>query len=368
MKKNLKNPGLYVLKVSSGRMPVLTRLVFFLFFCTFYVFSTGVIFAGSDDLTQQTKTITGTVTDQSGNPLPGVSVYLKGTSTGVVTGIDGKYSLAVPANAQTLVFSFIGMTTQEIQIGTRNVINISLAEEITGLDEVVVVGYGVQKKVNLTGAITSIKAEELAEIAMPTLTQAIMGKSPGLFIKNVSGQPGRDNNVDYNIRGFGTPLIIIDGMPSTEAVFNQLDPNDIQDFSILKDAAAAAIYGSRAGEGVILVQTKRGSMGTEITLTSNFSAQFFTLIPDFVDSWTYASMENLAFVNNGNDPIWTTDQLNAFKNGGDPKYPNTDWWDVTLRKFAPQIQNNINIRGGNEKVKYYVSAAGSTHLNFNAFP
>ncbi|HPF03866.1 MAG TPA: TonB-dependent receptor [Bacteroidales bacterium] len=357
MKKNLQKRVLSYDRTSRGRMPVAARLLFFLVFFSFCIAGNGIVIADNPDDQQNTKRITGTVTDQSGNPLPGVSIVVKGTSIGVASGVDGRYVLDVPVDARTLVFSFIGYTAQEVEIGSRSVIDVSLAEEMTGLEEVVVVGYGTQKKVNLTGSITAIKVAELTEITVPTLTQAIMGKSPGLFIKNVSGQPGRDNNVSYNIRGFGTPLIIIDGMPATSEVFNQLDPNDIEDFSILKDAAAAAIYGSRAGEGVILVKTKRGKLGAEVTISSNFSTQFFTLIPEFVDSWTYAAMENVSYLNDGKTPPWTEQQLQTFKDGSDPnKYPNTDWWDITLRKYAPQLQTNINIQGGTDKVKYFVSA------------
>lgn len=337
---------------SSGKLPALIRRAGFLFLFLCFICSISSAFAAGEE---QSGKVTGKVTDQSGNALPGVSVSLKGTTTGTVTGIDGKYAVDVTGNAPTLVFSFIGMTSQEIAVGNKTVIDVVLIEETKGLDEVVVVGYGVQKKVNLTGSITTIKAAELTEIAMPTLAQSIMGRSPGLFIKNVSGQPGRNNNVSYNIRGFGTPLIIIDGMPASSEEFNQLDPNDIEDFSVLKDAAAAAIYGSRAGEGVILVKTKRGKTGSEVTLTTNYSMQFFTLAPKFVDSYTYASLENVANFNEQKAPIWTADQLQKFKDGSDPQYPNTDWWGITMRKFAPQMQNNINIQGGNDKVKYFVS-------------
>ena len=357
MKENFRNLSLYFKKTSIRKLFALTKLTsFLLFFGGFFLFE-GAAYAGPTDSQQQTKKITGLVTDQTGNVLPGVSVYVKGTTTGVTTAIDGKYSLDVPMNAQTLVFSFIGMATQEISISDKTMINIVLTEELKSIDEIVVVGYGVQKKVNLTGSITTIKTDELTDVVMPTLAQTIMGRSPGLFIKSQGGQPGQANNVTYNIRGFGTPLIIIDGMPSTTDVFNQLDPNDIESFSILKDAAAAAIYGSRAGDGVILVGTKRGKTGTEITISSNYSLQFFTIRPHFVDSYTYATMENLANFNEQKPAIWTDEQLQKFKDGSDPnKYPNTDWWGVTMRNYAPQMQNNINIQGGNDKVKYFVSA------------
>jgi TonB-linked SusC/RagA family outer membrane protein len=232
-----------------------------------------------------------------------------------------------------------------------------MEEETIGLEEVVAIGYGTQKKVNLTGSVTAIKAEELTAVAVPNLSQSIMGKSPGVFIKNVNGQPGDETSIDYNIRGFGEPLLIIDGMPATKQDFNRLDPNEIENFSVLKDAAAAAIYGARAGNGVILVTTKRGETGLEITYTNNYSLQYVTKRPEFVSSEQMARMENLARQNMAREPIWTDEQLQKFRDGSDPQYPNTDWWNETMRKFAPQLQQNLNVRGGTEKVKYFVSGS-----------
>jgi TonB-linked SusC/RagA family outer membrane protein len=356
MKKNLENLSFWITKVSKEKLLLFTRLISFAIFFACFMSGTGTVFAGPGNNEQQTKKISGTVTDQTGAVLPGVSVVVKGTTTGVVTGVDGKYSIDIPANQETLLFSFVGMTPQEVRIGGKSTIDIVLAEASIGLDEVVVVGYGTQKKVNLTGSITAIKTDNLTTIATQSLPQTIMGRAPGLFVKNVSGQPGKTTNVSYNIRGFGTPLIIIDGMPSTAEVFNLLDPNDIEDFSVLKDASAAAIYGARAGDGVILVKTKRGKVGVDMTLTSNFGVQFFTLAPKFVDSWTYAAMENVANQNEEKVPIWTAEQLQKFKDNSDPNnYPNTNWWDLTIRKYAPQMQHNLNIRGGNDRVKYFVS-------------
>jgi TonB-linked SusC/RagA family outer membrane protein len=319
--------------------------------------TTGISSASSSETLQQVKRISGTVTDQTGAPLPGVSVIAKGTTVGMVTGIDGKYSLDVPASADILAFSFIGMALQEIQIGGRSVIDVTMAEELLGLDEVVVVGYGTQRKVNLSGSITTVAVDELSAVTMPTLSQSIMGRSPGLFIKNVNGQPGDATGISMNIRGFGAPLIIIDGVPATDVEFQQLDPNDIENFSVLKDAAAASVYGARAGNGVILVSTKRGTISeTKVTINSIMQWQHFLLIPDWVDSEAYARMENLALMNEGKPPIWTDEAIQKFHDGSDPiNYPYTDWWAKTVRPFAPQTQQSINIQGGNEKVKYFVS-------------
>jgi TonB-linked SusC/RagA family outer membrane protein len=307
-------------------------------------------------LNQDSRTISGKVTDSSGVPLPGVTVVVKGTTDGTITDADGNYSIRnVPAGS-SLVFSFVGMKTQESEVGNKSSINIALQEETIGLEEVVAIGYGTMKKVNLTGSISNVNAEELTTVPMPTIAQSIMGKASGVFVKNTNGQPG-ETEISFNIRGFGSPLLIIDGMPASSDDFKQLDPNDIKDFSVLKDAASAAVYGARAGNGVILVTTKRGNVSeAKVTYTGNYGLQFFPVVPDFVSSEQYARMENLSRYNQGLDPVWSEDVIQKFADGSDPnRYPNNDWWSLTLRKYAPQMQHNVNVQGGTDKVKYFVS-------------
>ncbi len=349
---NNERVDLYLLRILFKKRLVCIKLIAFMLSFTCLSLTTGISSDSSSETLQQVKRISGTVTDQTGAPLPGVSVAAKGTTVGMVTGIDGKYSLDVPASADILAFSFIGMALQEIQIGGRSVIDVTMAEELLGLDEVVVVGYGTQRKVNLSGSITTVAVDELSAVTMPTLSQSIMGRSPGLFIKNVNGQPGDATGISMNIRGFGAPLIIIDGVPATDIEFQQLDPNDIENFSVLKDAAAASVYGARAGNGVILVSTKRGTVSeTKVTINSIMQWQRFLVIPDWVNSEQYARMENVALMNEGKPPIWTDEAIQKFHDGSDPvNYPYTDWWDKTIRPFAPQTQQNINIQGGNEKL------------------
>jgi TonB-dependent SusC/RagA subfamily outer membrane receptor len=196
------------------------------------------------------------------------------------------------------------MKTQESEVGNKSSINIALQEETIGLEEVVAIGYGTMKKVNLTGSISNVNAEELTTVPMPTIAQSIMGKASGVFVKNTNGQPG-ETEISFNIRGFGSPLLIIDGMPASSDDFKQLDPNDIKDFSVLKDAASAAVYGARAGNGVIVVTTKRGNVSeAKVTYTGNYGLQFFPVVPDFVSSEQYARMENLSRYNQGLDPVW----------------------------------------------------------------
>ena len=304
----------------------------------------------------QRREITGSVKDSRGMPLPGVTVVVKGTATGTISRNDGSFSVQVPVDANTLVFSFVGMKTQEIGIAGITNVNVVMEEETLGIEEVVAIGYGTMKRVNLTGSISTINADELTLTPQPTLAQAIMGRAAGVFIKNVNAQPG-ESKISYNIRGFGTPLLIIDGFPASENDFRQLDPNDIEDFSVLKDAASAAVYGARAGNGVILITTKRGKdSDATFSFTGNRSLQFFAQVPTWVNSEMYARMENVSRFNEQLAPVWTDEQIQKFIDGSDPnRYPNTDWWNESLRKYAPQDQYNINVRGGTDKVKYFVS-------------
>ena len=300
--------------------------------------------------------VTGTVTDENNQSLPGVNVIEKGTTNGTTTDVSGRFSVNVQDEKSVLIFSFIGYASQEVPVGNQSVINISMQPDAATLEEIVVVGYGEQKKVNLTGSVSTVNAKELTVAPMPSITQSLMGRASGLFIKNVNGQPG-ENKTGYNIRGFGSALIIIDGYPASDNDFTQLDPNDIESISILKDAASAAVYGARAGNGVILVTTRRGGVtDTKITYSANYGLQYFAVIPEFVSSEQYARMENMSRYNEGLAPVWTNEDIQKFADGSDPnKYPNTDWWNETLRKYAPQVQHNLNVQGGTEKVKYFVS-------------
>ncbi len=302
------------------------------------------------------KDVEGVVTDSlTGETLAGVSIKVKGSTSGTITDALGHFQLTVPDDA-VLEVSYLGYVSKEVSINGESSIHIMLVATTTGLNQLVVVGYGTQTKAKVTGSITSIDAAELKDIPMPNITQSIMGRSPGVFIKNTNGQPGDNDNVEFNIRGFGTPLIIIDGMPATVEVFNQLNPNDIAEFNVLKDAAAAAVYGARAGNGVILVTTKRGKIGAaQITYNGNFSLQYFATFPDFVDAEQYARMENLARYNSGEEPIWTEEEILKFHDQTDPFYPNVNYADLVLRKYAPQTQHSLAVRGGTEKVSYFVS-------------
>src|SRR5690554_3391754 len=218
-------------------------------------------------------TVSGTVTDQNGNPLPGVTVSVSGTSIGTATDLEGKYTLSVPEGS-TLVFSFIGFESQRIEVGSRTVIDVTLNEDMTSLDEVVVVGYGTERRSDLTGAITSVDGEELQKLAVPRIDQALQGQAAGVQISNVQNQPGGGVNIrirgQNSITGDNNPLIVIDGILGGD--IRMINPNDVASVDVLKDASATAIYGSRGSNGVIIITTKRGQTGAATVDVSSYMA------------------------------------------------------------------------------------------------
>jgi TonB-linked SusC/RagA family outer membrane protein len=301
---------------------------------------------------QQGKTISGKVTDVSGEPLPGLTVVVKGTTQGTVTDADGNYSMVNVSPGSALVFSFVGMKTQEIEVGTQSKIDVTMVVDAIGIEEVVAVGYGTQKKVNLTGSVTTIDADEISEVPMANVGQALTGKVPGLFTRQNQGIPGNDNT-QLSIRGYGSPLVLVDGI---ESDWTRLDPNEISSISILKDASAA-IYGARAGNGVVLITTKRGTVEKPtITYTGDVSFQEPTILPQWVDSWQYAELLREGEFNQDLNYTFTEEEVQIFKDGNNPDYPNTDWHEEIFRHWAPMHTHNLGVSGGSENVKYYVSA------------
>ncbi|AYL99303.1 SusC/RagA family TonB-linked outer membrane protein [Mucilaginibacter celer] len=309
--------------------------------------------------------ISGQVTDEKGQTLPGVSVALKGTSTGVVTDINGKFSLNVPnASSGTLVFSYIGYNTQEIILNGQTTLNIQLQGDSKSLNEVVVVGYGTQKKATLTGSISQVKGSELVKSPQPNLSNGIAGRVSGVIVNNRSGEPGYDGS-GITVRGLATStnndvLVVVDGVPAQIGGLERLDPNDIESFSVLKDASAA-IYGNRAANGVILITTKRGKTGKP-TINYSYNQGFSspTRLPKMADAATYAQIMNeISYDSNpagGLNQSYTAEQIQKFRDGSDPlNYPNTDWEKQTLKSYALQNQHSLSIAGGNDDVKYFVS-------------
>ena len=304
----------------------------------------------------QTRSVTGIVTDsRTGETLVGAAVKVPKTTIGTSTDADGKFSLKVPENA-TLEISYMGYNLQTILIGNNTMLTIKLEPNSKALEEIVVVGYGVSKKINLTGAVESVKSSELEKMPVINTATALSGKLPGLVLKQSSGQPGNDNPL-LNIRGFGSPLIIVDG--TQQGSMGNLDMQDIESISVLKDASAA-IYGAQAGNGVILVTTKRGATGkARITFNTAHTLSTPTKYPAMMNAAQYAELYSEAQLNDGVAPQslrFSEAAISHFKSQDDPiNYPNTNWYNIATRKFAPQQLNNVNVDGGNENVKYFFS-------------
>lgn len=312
--------------------------------------------ANSISSVQQQRTITGTITDKSGEPVIGGSVKIKGSVVGTITDIDGNFTLSVPEKA-VLEISYIGYKPKTVTLGSDRVYNIQLEEDTKVLDEVVVVGYGVQKKVNLSGAVATVSNKELQNRPIQNLSSGLQGLMPGVTITGTNGAPGMDSG-SIRVRGTGTlnnanPYILIDGVES--GTLNSVDPNDIESISVLKDAASAAIYGSKASNGVILVTTKRGKTGkAQVSYSGYISFQNATEVIDRLNSADYASLYNQALLSEGKAARFTDEEIQKFKDGNDPLYPNTDWYDLAY-KTGIQHRHNVNVNGGAENTKYMAS-------------
>ncbi|GKG78939.1 SusC/RagA family TonB-linked outer membrane protein [Parabacteroides goldsteinii] len=310
-----------------------------------------VLSLASIDQQKDVVKIAGKVIDEQGEGVIGANVMEKGTTNGTITDLDGKFYLEVSGKS-ILQVSYIGFNTQEIQVNGQKLFTIRMTEDSQSLDEVVVVGYGTQKKLNLTGAVATLKNEELVKTPVASTTNALVGRLPGLIAKQKSGQPGFDA-ADINIRSFGSALVIVDGV---EQSFNNIDANEIESVSILKDASAA-IYGARAGNGVILVTTKRGQSGKpNILFNGTLTSQSYTNFPEPVDAGQYATLFREAQINSGvpeNQTKFSEEDIAKYFAGNDPQYPSTNWYDEIMKKSALQQQYNLTIRGGTDVVKYY---------------
>lgn len=314
---------------------------------------------------EQTIRVKGIVTDQTGESLPGVNVFIKGTAIGAITDLEGNFTLNAPSPKSILVVSFIGYQTYEAIVGNNTSFKVVLQEDVNSLDEVVVVAYGSQKKQTVTGAVSMMKSDELLETPVSNITNALAGKLPGVITKQPGGRPGEDNAEIY-IRGISTfndasPLIIIDGIEQTS--FSQLDPNEIESLSVLKDASSTAVYGIRGANGVLLITTKRGNEGRpKISLTANWGLQAPTQIPEFLGSYEHLLLRKKAWENDGKDPaamepaILSPEALEGFRLGEDKhRFPNVNWYDEAVKSASLQQQYNLSISGGTKVVKYFVS-------------
>ncbi|WP_299667925.1 TonB-dependent receptor [uncultured Polaribacter sp.] len=348
MKHKFKVNGTYLFMNYHCKKIFFLTLVFLLSFGSVYSSHKALVpvFAKAD----KQKTIVGTVKDTNSKPIPGVAIFVKGTSTSTISDIDGKFSI-VASGDDTLMFHYLGLKTEEVLIQNQTLINVTMVEDVQGLDEIVVVGYGQRKKATLTGSISTIDGDDISEAPVGNVTSALAGQVAGLKVVNRSGQPGSDGSL-LNIRGFGAPLILVDGLPQD---FGYLDPNEIESISVLKDASSS-IYGARAGNGVILVTTKRGKEGKPIfnfNYATSISAP--TKIVDLANATLYAQLVNEADIADGNTPTFSDEEVAKFKTGTDPRYPNTNWWDETFSDWAPMTDYNLNVRGGAKSVNYFLS-------------
>ena len=326
----------------------------------------------------QTLTVEGTVIDETGEPLIGVSVVVQGKGVGGVTDLDGHYRIASVAQGATLEFSYVGYLSQQRKVQGRQ-INVTMQPDTQTLEEVVVIAYGQQKKVTITGSVSAVGGEELLKSPVASVANALQGKLPGMSVVQPSGMPGADEPV-IRVRGTGSlnsaePLVLVDGV---ERPFGQLDPNEIEDISILKDASATAVFGVRGANGVILVTTKRGTPGkASVTVSASAAVQQISQFVDFADSYTYGKMWNYTAITDAlpmsqwpgtanisdytpyaNTGIrFSQDVMEHFRTGDMPvTFPNTDWIGYMMKDAAWQEQVNVNVNGGTEKMRYFVSA------------
>ncbi|MBF0575156.1 TonB-dependent receptor [Dysgonomonas sp. GY617] len=324
----------------------------------------------------------GTVVDEKNEPMIGIGVVVKNTTIGTATDLDGKFSITVPDSKSVLVFSFIGYRTQEITVGSQKELHVTLKEDLQLLDEVVVVGYGTQKKVNVTGSVSVVNPDIIENRPITNVSQALQGVVPGLnFSVNSSNGGALNSSMNVNIRGSGTigsgskasPLILIDGI---EGDMNSLNPNDIASISVLKDAASSSIYGARAAFGVILITTKTGKSGrTSVSYLGNLRLSSAIQVPSIMDSYKFAQYFNRAATNDGQSPVFSDEMMSrilAYQRGElkegttanpntgrwrdyDGANANTDWFKEQYKSSVPAHEHNVSISGGGEKMTYLVS-------------
>jgi TonB-linked SusC/RagA family outer membrane protein len=296
--------------------------------------------------------ISGKVVDVNGEPLIGVSVLERGTNAGVTTNVNGAFTITVKQGA-TLQFSYVGFNTLNLKAAKG--MKVTMQEDVKALDELVIVGYGSTTKRNLISSVSQVKSKELTDLPITNITQGLAGRSPGLIVQGAGGGINKQSTI--SIRGGGTPLIVIDGVIRDYSDFVALDPNDIESMSILKDASATAVYGSRATNGIMQVVTKKGKAGRpviEYSLNQSWSQP--VIMPEKLSSYQIAKYRNEALANDGLTAAYSEDDLKMYQDGSDPQnHPNTNWKKLVLRNFAPQTKHNVSMTGGNETHQYYAS-------------
>ncbi|GHU89364.1 SusC/RagA family TonB-linked outer membrane protein [Bacteroidia bacterium] len=316
---------------------------------TFFLFMLFSAFV-SQQLSAQSIRIGGIVYEKDDSPSIGATITVKGTTNTTMTDVDGKFSIIADAKS-TLVVSYIGFRKQEIPVNNRTTIDVFLQPEAIDMEGIVIVGYGTQKKINLTGAVSSVNNKELVDRPVINLSEALQGTTPGLIIQQTNSAPGSRPSI--NIRGLNTmnnndPLVLIDGI---EGDIQNVAISDVEQISVLKDAASTAIYGSRASNGIILITTKKGSKDKQrISYEFNMGWQDPTAYPQVVDSWLFAELTNEAQANSGNKPKYTEEDIAYYRNGG----PNYKWLDL-IYHTAPVQTHNLSVTGGNDKTTYLIS-------------
>lgn len=325
----------------------------------FRIFLAGVLILLSFAVYAQENTVTGKVYDVSGEPIIGASVVIQGTTQGTITDMDGAFQLKAQPS-QTLVVSFLGYKDVILPIGNKNNFKVTLEEDSKKLDEVVVVGYATQKKVNLTGSVASVSSKDIQDIPVANTATLLQGRLPGLVLTQNGAQAGNDNP-EIRIRGIGTfgnnnPMVLIDGVEGSLSQISEIPSADIDNISVLKDAASAAIYGVRAANGVILITTKRGqaSSRVKVSYSGSYTLQTPGIVPDYVDSYNWALMKNEV-----NPDTFSPEALQKLKDGSDPDhYANTNWLDAVLRN-ASMHQHHLSVSGGSENTHFMASVAYS---------
>lgn len=361
MKKKSTTRGDKLLPSTGTRS--LRKVIRMLHLSVFFLTLSLIIVTAGNSFSQQVKSLTGKVTDSSGTSLPGVSIVVKGTTKGFITDTNGNYTLAnIPENA-TLQFSFVGMKSQEIAVGIKTTINVVLEVETIGIDDVVVIGYGTQKKATAIGAISEIKTEVLAKNAVADISNSIAGRISGVIVVQSNGEPGNDA-AQLFIRGQSTfndnsPLVLVDGI---EREFNRIDPNNVESMTVLKDASATAVYGVRGANGVILITTKRGKESKPtISYSGYYGVQNPIRIPNYLNSYDYATLYNEAQLNDdptlGPDQLtYSADDIQKYKDHSDPYgHPDVDWNKERLKTNAPMQRQSLSLSGGSKTVRYYTS-------------
>ena len=312
--------------------------------------------SSTQEMGLQQPTISGTVVDDTGTPLPGANIVEKGTTNGVTADFDGNFSIEVADANATLVVSYIGFSTIEVPLDGQTSLSITLQESAAGLDEVVVVGYGTQKKINVIGSISQVSSKDIENRPVTQASQAITGQMPGVTVIQRSGRPGQSGG-EIRVRGVGSfgadanALVLIDGIAGT---MNDINPDDIASISVLKDASSAAIYGARSANGVILITTKSGSNKKfSVSYNSYIGVNEATELPEFANSWEYAEMYNIA----SGSTSFTADDIDRYRAQNDPdNYPNTRFLEDLFSRNGIQTSHTLTVNGGDENNKYYVSA------------